>query len=219
MLEIAIVSDIVCPWCYIGLRRLETALREVRLHHPDVAVRPHWLPFFLNPDTPPEGEPYLPFLEQKFGGRPAVDSLFARVREAGAAYGLRYEFERIPVRANTLQAHRLIHWQQQRGNAATLVEHLFQAQFQEGRHIGDTAVLTEIASSCGLPATEVAAYLASDIDTDHIRRLEKEIRASGIRMVPTFIVGGRRVVIGAEDPSILARAVLDTLAEASAAPA
>lgn len=211
MLDIAIVSDIVCPWCYIGLRRLDIALAEVRRSYPEFQCQKRWLPFFLNPDTPPEGEPYLPFLEQKFGGRPAVDALFARVREAGAAYGLNYEFERIRLRANTLQAHRLIHWQQQRGDASALVERLFIAQFQQGLHIGDREVLCSLAAECGLPREAVAAYLESNEETFEIKALERQIRANGIRMVPTFIVGGKHVVVGAEDPSILARAILDAL--------
>jgi hypothetical protein len=114
MLTIEIVSDVVCPWCFIGTRRLETAIALVRDQIPDFTYQTRWLPFFLNPDTPPEGEPYLPFLERKFGSRAAVEALFGRIREAGRAYGIDYAFEKIELRANTLRAHRLIHWAQQR---------------------------------------------------------------------------------------------------------
>lgn len=207
MLTIEIVSDLVCPWCFIGLRRLSTAIEQVRREIPGFSCRKVWRPFFLNPDTPPQGEPYMPFLEAKFGSREAVEALFARVREAGRAYDLTYAFERITLRANTLQAHRLIHWAQQRGEAEQLVEQLFVAQFQRGEYVGDVALLTQIAAECGYPPAEVAAYLASTQDVDTVRSQEAEGRAAGIRQVPTFIVDRRLVVVGAEDPAVLAEAM------------
>lgn len=207
MLTIKIVSDLVCPWCFIGLRRLSTAIEQVRREIPGFSCRKVWRPFFLNPDTPPQGEPYMPFLEAKFGSREAVEALFARVREAGRAYDLDYAFERITLRANTLQAHRLIHWAQQRGEAEQLVERLFVAQFQRGEYVGDVALLTQIAAECGYPPAEVAAYLASTQDVDTVRSQEAEGRAAGIRQVPTFIVDRRLVVVGAEDPAVLAEAM------------
>ena len=207
MLTIEIVSDLVCPWCFIGLRRLSTAIEQVRREIPGFSCRKVWRPFFLNPDTPPQGEPYMPFLEAKFGSREAVESLFARVREAGRAYDLDYAFERITLRGNTLQAHRLIHWAQQRGEAEQLVERLFVAQFQRGEYVGDVALLTQIAAECGYPPAEVAAYLASTQDVDTVRSQEAEGRAAGIRQVPTFIVDRRLVVVGAEDPAVLAEAM------------
>ncbi|MGA8881859.1 MAG: DsbA family oxidoreductase, partial [Azonexus sp.] len=164
MLTIEIVSDVVCPWCFIGTRRLETAVAMVRSRIPDFSCQKRWLPFFLNPDTPPEGEPYLPFLERKFGSRAAVDALFGRIREAGRAYGIDYAFEKIEVRANTLRAHRLIHWAQQRGAADALVERLFVAQFQRGERVGDIALLGRIAAECGYDAAEVTRYLSSTED-------------------------------------------------------
>lgn len=212
MLTIEIVSDVVCPWCFIGLRRVDAAIELVRRDFPDVHCRKRWLPFFLNPDTPPEGEPYLPFLIAKFGSRERVEEIFTRVRDAGHPYGLTYAFEKISLRANTLQAHRLIHWAQQRGDAERLVERLFAAQFQRGEHVGDVGLLVAIAGECGYPADEVAAYLASDEDSGLLRAMEAEIRAVGIRQVPTFIVDRQRVVVGAEDPAILAEAIRETLA-------
>lgn len=220
MLTIEIVADIVCPWCFIGKRRLARAVDLVRQSHPDFTYRTRWLPFFLNPDTPPEGEPYLPFLERKFGGRAPVEALFARVREAGRAYGIDYAFEKIPLRANTLRAHRLIHWVQQRGDADALVEALFVAQFQRGEHVGDIALLVEIAAGCGYERDTVASYLSSTGDENLVRTRERQVRAMGIRMVPTFILPGSLVIVGAEDPALLAAGILQALGKpASAGPA
>ena len=220
MLTIDIVADIVCPWCFIGKRRLETAIALVRRHDPAFTCRTRWLPFFLNPDTPPEGEPYLPFLERKFGGRAPVEALFARVREAGQAYGIDYAFEKIPLRANTLRAHRLIHWVQQRGDADALVERLFVAQFQRGEYVGDIAMLAEMAAECGYDRGTVADYLSSAEDENLVRTRERQVRAMGVRMVPTFILPGNEVIVGAEDPAVLAAGILRQLRqEGSALPA
>lgn len=210
MLKIDIVADIVCPWCFIGKRRLEMAIAMLREENPDFRYETRWRPFFLNPDTPPAGEPYLPFLEHKFGSRAAVEALFERVREAGRAHGIDFAFEKIRLRANTLQAHRLLHWAQQRGNADALIERLFVAQFQRGEPIGEPATLTRLAAECAYAADEVAAYLASGKDSDAVREDEHHIRASGIRQVPTFILGGHRVIVGAEDPGVLASAIRQT---------
>jgi len=109
MLTIEIVSDVVCPWCFIGIRRLAAAVALIRKELPDFQYRAVWRPFFLNPDTPPEGEPYLPFLLSKFGSQEKGEGIFSRVRAAGEPYGITYAFEKIALRANTLNAHRLLH--------------------------------------------------------------------------------------------------------------
>ncbi|MGB7501241.1 MAG: DsbA family oxidoreductase [Azonexus sp.] len=211
MLTIEIVSDVVCPWCFIGTRRLEAAVAMVRSRILDFTYQTRWLPFFLNPDTPPEGDPYLPFLERKFGSRAEVDALFGRIREAGRAYGLDYAFEKIPLRANTLRAHRLIHWVQQRGGADAVVERLFVAQFQRGEYVGDVALLGRIAAECGYDAAEVTRYLSSTEDEELVREREREIRAKGVKVVPTFILPGSQVIAGAEDPAVLAAVILKCL--------
>lgn len=211
MIKIDIVADIVCPWCFIGKRRLERALAMVRRNVPDFRCETRWRPFFLNPDTPPEGEPYLPFLEHKFGGRAQVEALFDGVRAAGRAYEVDYAFEKIALRANTLQAHRLLHWAQQRGNADALTERLFVAQFQRGEHVGDRATLIKIGVECGYPAPELETYLYSEDSTDAVNEDARRIRAMGIRMVPTFILNGEQVIVGAEEPTVLATAILQLL--------
>ena len=208
MLHIDIASDIVCPWCFIGLRRFAEAEALVRREIPDFALRKRWLPFFLNPDTPAAGEPYLPFLIAKFGSRERVDALFAQIRAAGAAHGADFHFEKIQLRANTLDAHRLIHRTQQQGlDAAPLVERLFVAQFQQGLNVGDPNVLLQAARGAGLDAPDLAAWLASDAEADTVRALEGEVRRIGIRSVPTYLVDQRFAVVGAEDPATLAEAL------------
>ena len=115
------------------------------------------------------------------------------------------------MRANTLRAHRLIHWAQQRGAADALVERLFVAQFQRGEHVGDIALLGRIAAECGYDAAEVTRYLSSTEDEDLVRERERQIRASGVKVVPTFILPGNRVIAGAEDPALLAAGILECL--------
>lgn len=210
-LTLEIVSDLVCPWCFIGLRRLDIAMTTLGQKHPDLEISQRWRPFFLNPDTPPEGEPYLPFLIRKFGSEAAVEALFQRVRDAGMPYGIDYRFEDIRLRANTLHAHRLIHRAQQQGDARALVERLFVGQFQLGEHLGDTAVLADIADECGYPRSVITDYLASDSDSELVRTMERESRAWGVRAVPTFIVDRRIMVPGAEDPAILVSAIEQAL--------
>lgn len=211
MFAIEIVSDIVCPWCFIGTRRLAAAIALIRQEQPDFQYRTLWRPFFLNPDTPPEGEPYLPFLVNKFGSREKVEEIFGRVRAAGQAYGIDYAFEKIALRANTLKAHRLLHRAQTLdpvpAQINALVERLFQAQFQRGEHVGDTQVLVSIAAECGYDARQITDYLASDLDADNVRQQESEVRALGINMVPTFILPGNQIIVGAEDPTILAEGI------------
>jgi predicted DsbA family dithiol-disulfide isomerase len=211
MLNIDIASDFVCPWCFIGIARLRAAVAMVRELHPDFRYQPRWRPFFLNPDTPPEGEPYMPFLERKFGGRANVEAIFERVRAAGRPYGIEYAFEKIPFRANTLKAHRLAAWAQARGDAVPLVERLFAANFQRGEHLGDADTLVRIAGECGYDNATVATFLASNELEADILREAAEVVCMGINMVPTFIIGGRQIIVGAEDPAILAEGIRKAL--------
>lgn len=211
MYAISIVSDFVCPWCYIGTRRLSTAVALVQAKQPDFQAATWWQPFFLNPDTPPEGEPYLPFLERKFGSRARVEEIFQYVRNAGAAYGLDYAFEKITLRANTLLAHRLIHLAQETGAADVLVERLFQAQFQRGEYVGDIDLLCRVAGDCGLDTATTRTYLTTDSGRAEVLESARYWRDTGINMVPTFVLPNGRVIVGAEDPTVLAGAILDSL--------
>jgi predicted DsbA family dithiol-disulfide isomerase len=210
-LTIEVVSDVVCPWCFVGLRRLERAIALVREGQPDFQYVVHWRPFFLNPDTPPEGEPYLPFLIQKFGGRERVEEIWQRIQEVGASLGIDYQFEKIQVRANTLIAHRLIHWAQQQGDASGLVEGLFKAQFEQGANVSDRLVLANVAAACGYDQAEVLKYLDSDENVSLVQNMERESRTWGVNSVPTFVFDRKSGIQGAEEPQVLADTIMQAL--------
>ena len=151
-MTIDVISDVVCPWCFIGRRRLGEALALLATREPHVRPVVSWHPFQLNPDLPREGIDRRAYLEAKFGGHARADDIYARVRAAGASVGIEFAFERIDRQPNTLDAHRLISWAQARGDPEELVERLFRAYFLEGRSIGERGVLATIAGEAGLPA-------------------------------------------------------------------
>lgn len=210
-LQIDIVSDVVCPWCFIGKRRLEAALRELKQERPDVVPQIRWLPFFLDPDTPEAGEPYRPYLERKFGGPEKLALIWAQIGEAGRSAGIAFAFERIELRANTLKAHRLIHRAQARDDADALVERLFAAQFLRGENVGDAAVLARIAAECGDDVEAALAYLRSDEDAAAVRAGFERARQMGITGVPFFILAGRYGVGGAQPPELMLGALRQAL--------
>lgn len=213
-LTIDIVSDVVCPWCFIGKRRLEAALRELKNERPEVAPRIRWLPFFLDPNTPEAGEPYRPYLERKFGGPEKLAQIWTHISEAGRTVGIDFAFERIETRANTLKAHRLIHRAQQAGDADALIERLFAAQFLEGQHVGDPAVLARLAAECGGDEKETMAYLDSEKDAAAVRAQFEHARQMDITGVPFFILAGRYGVGGAQPPELMLEALRRSLAPA-----
>ncbi len=209
-LVVDIVSDVVCPWCYIGKRKLETALTELKAREPGLAILRRWHPFQLNPDLPVEGIARAAYLEAKFGGKARAAEIYARVRAAGADVGIPFDFERIDRQPNTLEAHRLIAWAQQRGDAQAtdaLVEHLFRAYFIDGRLLTDTGQLIEIARDAGFPENEVRAMLASPAGRSDVESEDREARAVGIGGVPFFIFNGKTAVSGAHEPATLLEAI------------
>ena len=210
-IQIDIVSDVVCPWCFIGKRRREAALRELAKERPDVVPRLRWLPYFLNPDTPEAGEPYRPFLEKKFGGPEKLAQLWAQIAAAGRTAGIEFAFERIALRANTLRAHRLIHRAQRAGNADALVERLFAAQFLHGENVGDAVVLARLAGACGEDESAALAYLHSGEDAEEVRAQAERGQRMGITGVPFFILNERIGVAGAQPPEALLDALRQSL--------
>jgi predicted DsbA family dithiol-disulfide isomerase len=213
-LTIDVVSDVVCPWCFIGKRHLDQALQLWRAERPDSDVEVRWQPYFLNPDTPESGEPYRPFLEKKFGGPKQLEEIWQRVSEAGRKAGIEFAFEKIELRANTLNAHRLIHHAQTGGGSAIedLIEALFAAQFLEGRHIGDRAMLAAVAAECGMDREAVQRYLGSDEDAEEVRAAAAKMQRMGISGVPFFIFNNKLAASGAQPPE----ALLQAMREASA---
>ena len=172
ILDIDLVSDFVCPWCFLGKVRLDRALAELRVSRPDLDVRVNWLPFFLNPDTPAAGEPYREFLEAKFGGPIKAEAVLDKVRAVAADDGLVYAFERIQTRPNTLAAHRLMYRAQAHGQKPeriqALAHALFAAHFQEGRDIGDLDTLADIAAANGERREAVREWLAGRGEVDNV---------------------------------------------------
>ena len=207
---IDVVSDVVCPWCYIGKRKLEAALSE--LGRRDTAAEPsvRWHPFQLNPDLPPQGIPRETYLHAKFGGAARAAEIYARVKAVGAEVGIAFDFDRIEIQPNTLAAHRLIAWVQDRADAALtgdLVERLFQAYFVQGRAIGEPDELAQIASEAGLEPAAARAMLASTENLAAVSAEDREARNVGISGVPFFIFNGSTAVSGAHDPETLLKAI------------
>ena len=220
-MSVDVVSDVVCPWCFIGKRNLDAALEAWRAEQPDCEVTVQWRPFFLNPDTPEAGEPYRPFLEKKFGGPEKLAEIWQQVGAAGRKAGIEFAFEKIELRANTLAAHRLIHYAQKVGAGETaigdLVEALFAAQFLYGRHVGDRAVLAAIAGECGMDAEAVRRSLDSDEMAEAVRGDAEEARRLGISGVPFFIFNNRLAASGAQPPDALLGVMREATLQAPAA--
>lgn len=217
---IDIVSDLVCPWCFIGKRRLAQALARVREKYPAARFQLNWLPYFLDPDTPPEGVPYRAFMEARFGGATAVAKAQLAVVEAGAESGVDFDFGAIALRPNTLRAHRLIYRAQSIGHRPeavdALVDRLFVARFQRGEDIGDIATLAAIAAECGDDGATVTAYLESGEGVREVRALVDKVRGLGVSGVPFFIVQRRLAVSGAQTAEVLAAAILQGIAAPAA---
>jgi predicted DsbA family dithiol-disulfide isomerase len=200
-LTIDVVSDVVCPWCYIGKRNLEAAL--ARLPDRDVEIR--WRPYQLDSTIPREGIARRTYLERKFGAR--VDEIYSRVAAAGREAGLHFAFERIERSPNTLDAHRLIRWAQSAGKQDDIVERLFRDFFVEGRDIGAHAVLTAAAAAVGMDPPLVERLLAGDADKDAVREEITTAQRLGVTGVPFFIFAGRFGLPGAQPAEVLVSAI------------
>jgi len=206
-LAIDVVSDIVCPWCFIGKRKLEHALTELQGKEPTLDVRTRWHPFELNPDLPAEGIARASYVERKFGGAERASHAYRRVQGAGEAAGIALRLDRIEQQPNTFDGHRLIAWAQKQGDATPLVERLFQAFFLEGRRIGERGELARLAAECGWPEHDALAMLESDALRQEVGSESREALDVGIRGVPFFIFDGKIAVSGAQDPAALLEAI------------
>jgi predicted DsbA family dithiol-disulfide isomerase len=210
-LTVDVVSDVVCPWCFIGKRRLEAALALVARDGVVQDAVVGWHPFELNPDLPREGIDRRAYLDAKFGGAQRAAQIYERVRAAGASVGIPFAFERIARQPNTRDAHRLVAWTQERGNAEALVERLFSAYFLEGRNPGDRDVLAAIADEAGADAATARAMLDSGEGEAAVRASERRALEIGVGGVPFFVFNGRVAVSGAQEPQTLASAIAEAV--------
>ena len=214
-LNIDIVSDVVCPWCYIGKRHVEAAIAQFSAKRPGVAVTIRWHPFQLNPDLPPEGTDRKAYLEAKFGGPQRAAEIYARVSAAGRNAGLALNFDGIQRQPNTLMAHALIAYAQSiegGGHADAIVERLFKAYFVDGRFIGDIEVLVAIAAECGLDAEATRAVLSEPSTLEQIAALDSSVRRQGISGVPFLIFNQKLALSGAQPPEVMLDAMTKSLA-------
>jgi len=212
MIKLDIISDPICPWCFIGKSRLMKAL-EAEPDHPFVI---EWHPFQLNPDMPAEGMDRRAYLETKFGGKENAVRVYSEIEQHATEEGLEIDFAAIKRTPNTINAHRLIHWAgiEQKQNA--VVDALFAAYFKEGRDIGDTDVLADIADSAGMDAAVVRKLLESDADVEDIRKRDTHSREMGVNSVPTFIVANQHAVPGAQPADLWRRVIADLKAQVAA---
>ena len=212
VLTIDIVSDVVCPWCYIGKRKLEAALAlPGAAGLPKVEIR--WHPFQLNPDMAPDGISRKQYLEDKFGGPERAAEVYARVRAAGKGAGLDLNIDGISLQPNTLAAHALIAFGQQHGAGSAVKEGVLKAYFVENRFIGNIDVLGEIAAEAGLDAAAARAWVSDPAQLQAVADADAQARSMGISGVPFFIFNQKLAVSGAQDPATL----LDAMQQAVAA--
>jgi predicted DsbA family dithiol-disulfide isomerase len=212
--EIDIYSDVICPWCYIGKRRLEQAVRSLRAGD---QTRVTWRAFELNPEMPAEGMERRVYRAAKFGNETQSQAKDQQVTQLGASEGIRFAFDRIARTPNTVSAHRLVWLAGHEGAQDAVVERLFQAYFIEARDIGDRDVLTAAASAAGLDSGMIRAFLESDTGITEVRAEEAMAHRLGINSVPAFIVNGRYAISGAQPSEALAGALREITAEAAEA--
>jgi predicted DsbA family dithiol-disulfide isomerase len=208
-MQIDVISDTVCPWCYIGKRRLSRAL-EMR---PEVEFDIQWRPYQLDPDVPREGVDRAAYMKAKFGEGPRVSAMGDALKAEGLREGIPFAFDKIERRPNTLDSHRLIRWAATAGIQDSVVERLFAAYFLEGRDIGDPAVLEFLAADAGMDSMEVAELLSGDTDLAAVDRETKLAGEMGITGVPTFIFANKFVLSGAREAEVLVQ-VIDKAMEA-----
>jgi len=200
-MKIMIVSDTICPWCYVGKRRFERALAARQ----EIATEIEWRPFELNPQIPEEGLDRKVYMRAKFGGDERADEVYAGIRTAGLEENIKFAFDKISRVPNTVASHRLIAWSFPRGCQEQMVEELFQAYFLKGKDIGEIDVLVEAAGSIGFKKSEVRAYLVGGEGTEEIKSEAKDAKRLGISGVPCFVFNGKYAISGAQEIEVFSR--------------
>ena len=209
MIKLDILSDPICPWCYIGKSYLDRALEQ----RPDHALNVEWHPFQLNPDMPREGMDRTAYLEGKFGGPEGAASVYGKIAETARTAGLtKVDLDGIKRTPSTLDAHRLIHWAGLEGRQTPTVTRLFKAYFEENLDIGSADVLLDIAEAVGMDRAMTARLLEGDSDLEDIRARDTHARQHGVSGVPTFILANSHVLPGAQPPELWLQ-VLDEISE------
>jgi predicted DsbA family dithiol-disulfide isomerase len=217
-IQIDVISDVVCPWCFIGKRNLERALDTWRAKHPDETPAVRWHPFQLNPQLPAGGVPRKQYLENKFGGPERAKEIYARVSAAGKRADIDFAFDAIRVQPNTIDAHRLMHFAGEHGNQDAMAEAIFRRYFVEGADLSDRQTLADIAELAGLNREAAAAYLAGDTDRALIEEQDQRARAIGVEGVPFFIFNQRVALSGAQPPEVIVEAMEKAREELAATP-
>lgn len=199
---IDVVSDVICPWCFLGKRRLDAALAQL----PDLDVTVRWRPFALDSSLPPEGMDRTDYLTRKFGAE-RLATLHDPLIAAGAELGVPYHFDKITRTPNTLDAHRLIRWSHTADRQHEMAERLFMAYWSEGEDVSDRAVLAKCAGDAGLNIEQIAELLDSDQDVENVKEEIQHATNIGVTGVPTFILAQRYALVGAQSPEVLADAI------------
>lgn len=200
-MKITIVSDTICPWCFVGKRRFEQALSA----RPEINPEIEWRPFELNPQMPAEGLDRKAYMRAKFGGDERADEIYAAIRAAGKGEKISFAFDDITRVPNTIASHCLIAWSFPQGRQDAMVEALFRAYFLEGKDIGEIDILVEAAGAAGLKESEARAYLASKEGIEKTRAEALEAKRLGISGVPCFVFGGKYAVSGAQEPEVFSQ--------------
>ena len=210
-LRVDVVSDVMCPWCYIGKVNLDNAIQSV----PELDIEVFWRPYQLDPTLPKEGKDRAEYLNNKFGGEEGARNVYSRIEQAGKALGINFDFNGIKVSPNTLDAHRIIRWAGGQGVDVQdrAVSRLFELYFLENAHIGRDETLVEVAEHAGLDPELVSNLLSGDADKAQVSAEVEDARNKGITGVPCFIVEGKYAVMGAQPADTLAQAFRQVAAE------
>ena len=208
-----ILFDPICPWCFIGKRQLDEAIRQ----RPNIRVKRRWRPFLLNPEMPDEGLDRTAYLVRKFGSEERVRRVYGAIEEAGLSVEIAFAFERIKQTPNTVDAHRMVRFSDQCDKADVTAEMLFNRYFIGGNNIGDHKILLNIAEQLGLDIHALAQYLASDQDIELIHEENARAHRMGVNGVPSYLFNENMVISGAQEPPVLARMLDAALATETAA--